>query len=341
MPKMDALFQQRVGWIGGDGVTSVSLTKERTLWLFSDTWTGSVRNHQRTNATLVNNTLALQEGMGTNAKMQFIVRHDAGGKPTAFVTPADQQGWFWLQSGALVNQQLFIFLPQFEKTGKGGAFGFRQVGQWIGVVTNPSAPPLDWKIEQRQLPCATFSTDEQMSFGAVSLMDGNYLYIYGTDDSKVAGKRERYLLVARVLTNEVADFSAWRYFADGKWESDWRKASHLAENLATEFSVTFLPKFDKYVLVYTERGLSPKIQARTASAPWGEWSAAQTIYHCPEMDRDKNVFSYAAKAHPSQAGSDEMVISYVVNSFNFSQVISDADLYWPRFVRVQLTTLQR
>ena len=77
-PEMDALFQQTNGWIGGDGAYSVALTPERTLWLFSDTWVGNVRDGRRTNVTMVNNTLALQNGRGTNANLQFIVHYSQG-----------------------------------------------------------------------------------------------------------------------------------------------------------------------------------------------------------------------------------------------------------------------
>jgi endo-beta-N-acetylglucosaminidase D len=59
------------------------------------------------------------------------------------------------------------------------------------------------------------------------------------------------------------------------------------------------------------------------------------------MGRDKNIFCYAAKAHPSQGTSEEMLISYVANSFDFWQVVGDASLYWPRFIRVQLATGKR
>jgi hypothetical protein len=60
------------------------------------------------------------------------------------------------------------------------------------------------------------------------------------------------------------------------------------------------------------------------------------LYECPEMGRDKRLFSYAAKAHPTLSSGDDLVVSYVVNSYYFWQVARDATLYWPRFVRVTL-----
>ena len=43
-PELDALFQRTDGWIGGDGAYSVAVSPKRTLWLFSDTWVGKVRD---------------------------------------------------------------------------------------------------------------------------------------------------------------------------------------------------------------------------------------------------------------------------------------------------------
>lgn len=336
VPEMDALFQETNGWIGGDGAYSVSLTAERNLWLFSDTWVGEVRERKRTNATMVNNTLALQDGRGAEAKMRFIVRRDAEGKSVAFLTPEDKRGWFWLQAGACIDGQLFLFLAQIEKTDAASVFGFRQIGQSLGIVTNSLAPPLEWQVEQAKLPCVEFTSERYRNFGAATLVDGGYLYIYGTDEDRGRKKLVRYLTVARVPTNRVADFSAWRYYANGQWSADYRRATRLVAGLASEYSVSFLPKLGKYVLVYTDEGLSPKIQVRTARAPWGEWSEPTTIYRCAEMSEDKRVFCYAAKAHPSLGGDDGLMISYVANSYDVGQVIADARLYWPRFVRVPL-----
>jgi len=335
-PELDALFQQTNGWIGADGDYSVALTPGRTLWLFSDTWVGNVIDGRRTNVTMVNNTLALQDGRGAKSKLQFIVRRNANGKPVAFITPEDKHGWFWLWAGAYVGKQLFLFLPQIDSTGESGAFGFRQIGQSLGIVTNPLAPPLEWNVEQHKLPCFDFSSERHRTFGAATLVDGGYLYIYGTDEDISPGKLERYLTVARVPTNRVTDFSAWQYYAGIQWSANYRKVTRIADSVATECSVSFLPKLRKYVLVYTDHGLSPKIQVRTSSTPWGEWSAPVTVFQCPEMLKDKKVFCYAAKAAPSEGTDDSLMISYVANSYDVGQVISDASLYWPRFVRVPL-----
>jgi hypothetical protein len=93
-----SLFQQTDGWIGADGAHSVTLSPKKTLWLFSDTWVGKVRDGRRTNATIVNNTVGVQEG--SSGRVTYTIAHGPDGKPTALIVPVDKRGWFWLQAGA-------------------------------------------------------------------------------------------------------------------------------------------------------------------------------------------------------------------------------------------------
>jgi hypothetical protein len=106
--------------------------------------------------------------------------------------------------------------------------------------------------------------------------------------------------------------------------------------MASDGSVSYLPGLKRYVLVYTEDGLSPRILARTSKKPEGPWSPPTKIYSCPE-GAQKGVFCYAARNHPELARGDELVISYCTNTFDFWQVLRDAKLYVPRFIRVSLS----
>jgi Domain of unknown function (DUF4185) len=339
-PELSALFERRDGWIGGDGAYSVALGPRRVLWLFSDTWVGKVRDGKRTDVTMVNNTAAVQDGIGGGAKVEFFIRTGADGKPAALITPADGRGWFWLQAGALANGRLTLFLGQFEKTGDRSVFGFRQVGTWLGVVANPHDPPTAWRVEQKKLPFGTFTAGRDVCFGATVLAEGDDLYVYGIDDVARDKARHKHLIVAKVPLRAVDEFTAWRFYHDGQWVADTAAATRVAEGVANEVSVSVLPgPRRRYALVYTENGLSDRILARTADTPAGPWSAPSLLYHCPEMARDKNVFSYAAKAHPALAAGDELIITYVVSPYEFGQMVADARLYWPRFVRVKLATV--
>src|SRR5580704_7869805 len=85
-PDLDALFYRTDGWIGGDGAYSVALSPRRTLWLFSDTWVGKIRDGRRTDATIVNNTVGVQAGPG--GRVTYTIARGPDGKPVALIVPA-------------------------------------------------------------------------------------------------------------------------------------------------------------------------------------------------------------------------------------------------------------
>ena len=277
-PDLNSLFERQDGWIGGDGAVSVLLAPGRTLWLFSDTWVGKVRDGRRFDATIVNNTVAVQEASGNKAAVRFYIRRDPNNKPQAFLTPQNGPGWFWLQAATFDNQRLYVFLTQVERTNSPGSFGFRLAAQSLGVVGNPLETPTQWRVEQLKLPFAEFGSKHDVTFGAAVLQQHEFLYIYGVDDIPQALGRYKYMILARAPRASIFEFSTWQFFADGRWIRDSKKATRLVGGVANDYSVTYYPQLKCYVLVYTEYGLSSRILARTAPAPWGPWSEAALIY---------------------------------------------------------------
>jgi hypothetical protein len=333
-PRLNALFESKEGWIGADGAYSVDLDGQRRLWLFSDTWVGQVRGGRRVKATIVNNSIGVQESNGEMSKLHFAIGKSADQKPAAIFTPSDGSGWFWLQAGIVQDKNLFIFLAQIEKTDKPGVFGFRRIGQWLGIVSNPNDDPTRWRCRLLKLPCSAFSPEREMAFGVAVVRDNDYLYVYGTDEDVLPTSRDRYLIVARVLISDLRGFAAWRFYDGHGWSTDFRASKRMVSQMASEGSVSYLVDRKQYVLVYTEGGLSDRILARTAPEPSGPWSPPSVIYRCPEPARDKRMFCYGAKAHPSLGNGHDLLVSYVANSFDFWQVASDANIYRPRFIRV-------
>jgi hypothetical protein len=274
--------------------------------------------------------------MGGEAKLTFAIARNDDGKPKALFVPPDGRGWFWLFAGAKIDDKLHVFLPRFEKTKEPGAFGFRGIDLWLGTVTNPGDVPTAWKVNYSKVPFAEFTNERKRSFGSALLRADDHVYIYGYDEKPGKPFPSRKLLVARVPVDKLAEFPLWRFLARDKWNVDAADAVGQADGLATEFSVSYLPGLKRYALVYTENGLSERILARFSSSPEGPWSDPVLLYKCPETKENKRVFTYAAKAHPHLAGGNELIISYVVNAYEFGSVIDNAELYWPRFVRVTL-----
>jgi len=331
-PDLDELFERNDGWIGADGAYSVAFSPTRTLWLFSDTWVGKIKDGRRTDATVVNNSIGVQEV--ARGRVAYSNARGSDGKPRATIVPTDGRGWFWLQAGVADGNRLSLFLNQVEKTDDKSVFGFHSIGLWLGTVANADQSPESWRVEQVKMPNVMFTKDRTLVWGAAALRVGDDLYVYGIDEQHGSGRPKRQMVAARVPAASISDFSTWRYLHNGEWSADFHAATPLASDFASEFSVTTFGK--RYLAVYTERGLSSRIMGRLADHPFGPWSASAVLYECPEMGHDKNLFCYAAKAHPALSSEKELVISYVVNSFDFWQVARDAKLYWPRFVRVTL-----
>ena len=337
LPGFDALFDNQKGWTGADGAYSLSLSDDLTLWLFGDTWLGDIRDGGHVNATIVNNSVAIQHGLSPpKASLEFYFGRMPVGKPGAFIRPADGRGWFWIYHGVLTRQGLYLFLVQIERTEEPPGSGFEIIGTWLGHVVNPEDPPDHWQIGQHRMPWGNFSSFADTLFGSWVLKQGPWLYIYGTTEDVVAGFHHKYMILARVAENRLSEFDQWRFYVKGNWSSDFNEAERLCGGMANEYSVSFLPSLGKFIVVYSENGSSRNIAARFASHPWGPWSGPVDLYQCPEMSTDEDILCYAAKGHPElSAAPDELIITYVANSTDFYKMAGNTRLYRPRFIRVR------
>jgi hypothetical protein len=323
-------------WLGADGAYSVPVSADRTVWLFGDTFVGKLKDGTRAGSAMVNNTVGVQTGTGKAARLAFPIRRNRDGKPLAQFAPADGNGYFWPQAGLLEAGKLHLFLSRVEDTGQGGAFGFRQFGQALGLIENPADDPLKWTVEEKAVPFGEYTARRFRSWGSAVLADGGWVYVYGYEEVGKGGFGSKALTVARVPAGKLADFGAWRFLRGGKWQEGDAGPDHLVVGVASEFSVTRLGP-GRYVLVTTDGGLGDRIAARFGRTPAGPWSKPLLLYKCPEMTGDKGVFCYSAKAHPHlAAGDNELVVGYCVNAWELARAVNDAAIYWPRFVRVTL-----
>jgi hypothetical protein len=333
-PDWDAKFQGKTFWIGGDGVASADLGGGRILWLLDDTLLGNVKDGGRAGATMVNNTLGIQENK--DAAIRFLAGKKADGKPAAFILPNGGKGWFWPLSARRLGDRLIIFLAHIDKTPNPGVFGFKGIGVTLAVVDNPDAEPEKWHMKQHEVPFGDFTKGRERSWGSSLLPVGKDLYIYAYAEARGKGPLKRNLTVARAPAEKLDDFSTWRFYTGTGWSDKASESAKLADGMGTEFSVTPVPGGDGFVMVTTENGLSDRIMGRFAAAPEGPWSAPVLLYKCPEMGKDKGVFSYAAKAHSWAAKENELLISYCHNTWDFARLFRDEAVYRPKFVRVRL-----
>jgi hypothetical protein len=337
-PEWDALFQRDSGWVGADGAYSIPLTNDTTLWLFSDSLVGKIKDGKRIETSMINNSIALQRG--TN-QPQFFYGTNSEGKPASFITPQEgpKGDYFWLAHGARTARGLYFFLHRIVTTRSGTPFGFKQVDGWLACVANPQDSPPQWRITQTKVPFTRIAPKDSLIFGGAVLPEGEYVYVFGGDsrpEAKKAGVPNG-LVMARAPIGELGDFATWQFWGNGVWQGECEKVTPVFPNVGSEFSVSWLPARKAYAAVYSE-GIGGKILIRLAPALVGPWGNAREVYRCPEMEWSSKAFCYAAKAHPELAsGPDELLITYAANSWDFWNLFKDARLYWPRFVRVELS----
>ncbi len=332
LPGHNAVFERTSGWTGGDGAYTIGLGDGRVLWMFGDTFVGRVNEGRRVDYRLINNSAALQAGGApTAASLSFFYKTPTGGPPAALFEPEDGVGWFWPYHGVRTAEGLFLFLLQVEAAEGPEAFGFRLVATWLGKVENPEETPERWSLAARKIPWG----NERRLFGSSVLLRDGLAYVYGTVDETTEGFVAKQVILARVPAERLLDFSAWRFFSEGGWVADIERAGRVCEDAAGEFSVSFQPGLNRYVMIFTEGGLSEHMALRVAPRPEGPWGKPLRFYSCPEAGWDPKIFCYAAKGHPElTAGAGELIVTYVANAKDLALLESDARLYRPRFVKI-------
>ena len=348
-PDLEKWFDPTDAWGGADGVFSIPLDAHRLLFTFGDTFTTRQRRK------MVNNSIAILRLEGrTPVGIDFFFGRTADGDVCSFAVPEDNHGVFWLAAGVRDGKRLHLFAAHIEFTPQGGPFGFRQIGESLLTVDNPEESPSRWQIRQQEIPY--FRSDERGSavIGSATLVpeDGEHIYLYGFDEEKTPLFPIKHAIVARVKKGRVEQPAEWEFYCgpvkgvasdtpdalltnERFWTHDFSHATRLAREVASEYSVSYLPVLRGYVMVYTRLGLSQEIVMRSAPTPVGPWSDSVLLYRIPDLPEDTKAFFYAAKAHPALAGDDELVISYVANSFDLGRLVRTPDIYRPWFIRVK------
>jgi len=94
-------------------------------------------------------------------------------------------------------------------------------------------------------------------------------------------------------------------------------------------------------LIYTPGTIGSRIAARIGDRPTGPFGEERILHEEQETKRLGNgVFAYNAKAHPVLSKTGELLITYNINSNDNSfRVFKEADIYYPRFIRIRLDDL--
>jgi hypothetical protein len=370
-PGWNAVFDRTEGWTGADAAGSVDLGDGRTLWLFGDTWISKIRDGKRLpGARMVNNSIAVH---ATNRaepwrppdphSVQFLWGAlDKERHPTAWLVPpavpgqvesGENRDWFWATGGGVVTGSekgaarrliVFVFRTRRDPHGK-GIWNFATVGTSLAVIDNVSDPPERWHPRIFDIPGTARIQDKasgqslEVLWGMSAVaqrdaVDSSRVLVFGTRRN---GPFDMGLVMARAPARAIERFEDWTLVADSRVLGSHSTAARpIAKGLVSEFTVEKMDEGGRsiWVLIQSEPLLGKRIFVRTASRPEGPWSAPRTIYSVPEVVANRSYFTYAAKGHARLSRPGELLVTYLVNSQNFGDLVTDTTIYHPKFLRV-------
>lgn len=336
-PPLEKTFRSYSGWTGADGAASIPQSRGRTLWTFADTFIGKIENGSRTQMRLINNSVAWQSVEAGPGPLEFAWRKSAS-EPDALLKPADPNAWYWPGDGVFRDGKLFLLAKRVRRRAAGEpGFQFDWFGDDLLRIENPNSPPEEWKFQSYSL--RPDAAAPQLSAGCFS--SRQWLYVYGLFPAARLEKLNRPLAVARIDWSTIeqgapkVEYLAADAAGQPTWSIEARNVVALFNDAAPEMTVTRLAGSSLLVATYTSLGLSRDIRLRFAEQPEGPWSEPLRAFHCPE--NQPGILLYGAKAHPEFSRRDhELIITYCSNAGDLSRHAADADIYFPRAIRVEL-----
>ena len=289
------------------------------------------------------------------------------GKPTAWSVPpaiagdaASDQDWLWCNGGGVVGvtrdgkgRRLIVFFFRVRRNPHGkGVWNFTTVGTSFAVIDNVGDPPERWRPKIYDMPriragiyaarekrLRPFSDDCEFLWGMSASRErsvsdqAGHVRVFGTLQK---GPLDTSLVMARAASATI-DLFDFDFFDRTEWKHAFESfARPLAASLVSEFSVEEMDNGGKstWVLIQSEPLLGKRIFVRTAPRPEGPWSAPRPIFSIPEVAKNRAYFTYAAKGHASLSRPGELLVTYLVNSQNFGDLVTDTTIYRPKFLRV-------
>jgi len=317
------------GVTGADGIYSVLLPDGRSVWIFGDSFLGTVnpdRSREKRTPWFIRNAIAVQEA----DTLRSIYNVINGWESSSVIPPGAPKGklfsedslWYWPGDGFIENGKLKIFMSAFYQADTGN-WGFKWVSANLATFSLP-----DLKLER--IDHFNYPGENEIHWGhAVCDGDKKYTYIYGAED------KTKNLYVARAPKNNI--LAPWEFYTGSEWVKDSKLSKPmLAIQGSEQFSVFKLK--NKYVLVVQEGGfMTGEICSYYSDSPYTGWKNRKVIAHTQlpsEVESTKNLFAYNSLAHPQFIKNGELLISQCINSFVVEDVFRDASKYRPVFLRV-------
>ena len=308
------------GWVGGDATYSIFLPDGRTLWLFGDSFIGTVNadSSLAPGAKMIRNCAIIQNGDSMTALYQGTFDN-----PDDFLlTNTPDSTWFWPEHGIIENGYLKILFSEFG-TGDG----------------EPG-----WNFEYRKAVVAIFSFPDLVSMGYIELPyyqqnevmygdrlieENGYTYIFGRKEEGNPDWHIPYIHMARVATGGLTT-GEWEFYDGEQWTTDATASLRISEHPVSQQYGVF-PHQGKYVLITQQIWLGTEIYSLTANSLEGPWENEVLLYDTPLPFPD--MISYNSYPHPQFDEDNELLVSYNTNG-DFWEIFNNIEIYRPRFIRV-------
>lgn len=313
---------------GADVGASVELQDARRLFVFGDTLRSADFVGQR---FVHNSMLVFSPGCG-----QVVMPRSRG----ALVPDREDGVGYWPMSIARIElpgrDLVGVGLQRVRMTGGTDVFDFEVLGPAIARFDVPRGGIPE--LQSVQDIGADRADTTQPMWGAAAVVDGGWIYMYGTSRPADAGVTGFALRVARTKPETVGEPDTWRYWNGKAWVRDAKSARELIGykgGVSQTLSVFRVGK-TWYALSKRDEVLGRDLTIWTAPGPTGPFVAAPPSAAIPS-DAVTGTLRYMPLAHPDllpEPGT--VVVSYSINNTDFTVVQNDPRRYRLRFLRVDL-----
>ncbi|WP_019540915.1 DUF4185 domain-containing protein [Proteiniphilum acetatigenes] len=307
-------------WSGGDGAISVPIKKDKSLWLFGDSFMGRIVDgkRDREKSRMVFGNLIVE----LDGEKSRTIHTGTPESPAPVVVSEKVDGHntvYWPHHGFVKNNILHVLMTQivFEKPGMWG-FRANQI-----------------RYFRLRLPDYTLIDDEPVDsykVNGVNLGFGfheheGYYYCYG---NHVEGfSATLHAARAKLVDDKLQE---WEYFDGTDWSGDpeaTRPLEGIDVGVSSQFSV--FPYQDKFILLVQGR-MVREIYTFISDSPTGPWRNKKLIYTVPEPIEDERLFAYNAMAHPQYERDGMFLVSYCMNTSDVEQAWNDVRATIPYFI---------
>jgi hypothetical protein len=312
---IDNLRKAGTGWATADGSIPVPLPDGRTLYMYGDTFVGTVNSSGTISSSkyLVENSAVMQTGTCFNPLLR-----GSSNSRTAWIAPPASGQAYWPSSAVVDgagNLQVFLMHVRYSD---GFVYGMK--------IATFSLPSLTLQGISAQLPF----TDLLRTYGTTALVDGGFAYLYSTHDQDQR--------LARVPLTAVTNANAYQFWNGSTWVSAANYNSAVAltfNNMHDSAGIDLHAPIAGLWAVRHGNGFlgtamlvnaySQELGLFTASSPQGPWTYIGNAATTPS-----NRFSYGALTTFRLQGMSPTPAT--IFSTNIQATPNTISEYGPRFV---------